>query len=89
MDDKTVTKGQLLEEISTLRSLLSDLRRHESEWKQAERAVQQAGSLLTSILVYSSQDIFCVFIYFSIFFIGFFIGGFPIMKRTSYPTLVI
>jgi hypothetical protein len=36
-------------------------------------------------LVYSSQDYFHLFLCFK----AFFIGGFPIMKRTSYPTLVI
>jgi hypothetical protein len=36
-------------------------------------------------LVYSSQDYFHLFLCFK----AFFIGGFPIMKRTFYPTLVI
>ncbi len=60
MNDKTKTKGQLLEEVSTLRSELSDLKRRESEWKQAEEAAQQAGSLLTSILESTADGILVV-----------------------------
>jgi hypothetical protein len=45
----------------------------------------EAMSGAESFLVYSSQDIFHRILCFK----AFFIGGFPIMKRTSYPTLVI
>jgi diguanylate cyclase (GGDEF)-like protein/PAS domain S-box-containing protein len=60
MNDKTKTKGQLLEEVSTLRGELSDLQRRESEWKLAEEAAQQARSLLTSILESTADGILVV-----------------------------
>ncbi len=60
MKDATKTKGQLLEELSTLRSELSDLKGRESEWKQAEDAAQQARSLLISTLESTTEGILVI-----------------------------
>ncbi len=60
MKDKSKTKGQLLEEVSTLRGELSDLQRRVSEGKLAKEAAQQAGSLLTSILESTADGILVV-----------------------------
>ena len=60
MKDSTKTKGHLLEEVSILRSELSDLKRRETEWKQAEEAAQQARSLLISILESTADGILVV-----------------------------
>ena len=60
MNDKAKTKGQLVEEVSTLSSELSDLKRRETEWKQAEEAAQQVGSLLTSILESTADGILVI-----------------------------
>ena len=60
MKDETKAKGQLVGEVSTLRSELSDLKRRETEWKRAEDAAQQARSLLTSILESTADGILVV-----------------------------
>jgi PAS domain S-box-containing protein len=58
--DGIKTKGQLVEEFSTLRREPSDLKRHDAERKQAEEAAQQANSLLTSILESTADGILVV-----------------------------
>ena len=60
MKDKTKIKGKFLEEVSTLSSELSDLKRRETEWKQAEEAAQQARALLSSILESTADGILVV-----------------------------
>jgi signal transduction histidine kinase len=60
MNDKAKTKGQLLEEVLTLRSDLSDLKRRESERQQTEETAQQTRSLLISTLESTTDGILVV-----------------------------
>src|SRR4030043_1342376 len=60
MKDKTKIKGKFLEEVSTLSSELSDPKRRETEWKQAEEAAQQARALLSAILESTADGILVI-----------------------------
>jgi diguanylate cyclase (GGDEF)-like protein/PAS domain S-box-containing protein len=60
MKHEAKTKGKLVEEVSTLRSELSDLKRRETESKQTEETAQQAGALLISILESTADGILVV-----------------------------
>ncbi|MBA4423503.1 MAG: hypothetical protein C0390_10485 [Syntrophus sp. (in: bacteria)] len=60
MNDKAKTKGQLLEEVLTLRSDLSDLKRRESERQQTEETAQQTRSLLISTLESTTDGVLVV-----------------------------
>jgi diguanylate cyclase (GGDEF)-like protein/PAS domain S-box-containing protein len=60
MEDEKRTKKELLEELSILRREMAELKRSDSERKQAEEATQKAMSLLTSTIDSTADGILVV-----------------------------
>jgi len=60
MKDETTIKKRLIEEFSLLRRELAELKRHETEWKRTEEALQQVNSLLIATIESTADGILVV-----------------------------